>query len=219
MDKIYVSQDEENKLFRWRDEHKNLVRNYKASTKKVKYILLYETNNPIIITVIDSGEARVDFTITRQGKRLDSFCYDRYKMTVNEKWYALKEPKAVKEAKSAGRQEAISIHASTQALLNYRQRIEVDKKQEFRETVAKMVERIEDKERKKNKNNIIKISDIIYTPVETSTRGFRNYTKPTREISVRGHYRHYRSGKTIWIDEYKKNAGKDKKSKKYDLDL
>ena len=147
MDKIYISQDEENKLFRWRDEHKNLVRNYKAGIKKVKYILLDETNNPVIITVIDSGEARVDFTITRQGKRLDSFCYDRYKMTVNEKWYALKEPKSVKEAKSAGRQEAISIHTSTQALLNHRQRIEVDKKQEFRETVTRIVERIEDKER------------------------------------------------------------------------
>lgn len=219
MDKIYISQDGENKLFRWRDEHKNLVRNYKASTKKVKYILLYEMNNPIIITVIDSGEARVDFTITRQSKRLDSFRYDRYKMTVNEKWYALKEPKTVKEAKSAGRQEAISIHASTQALLNYRQRIEVNKKQDFRETVAKMVERIEDKERKQKKDNIIRISDIIYAPVEASTRGFRSYTKPTREISVRGHYRHYRSGKTIWIDGYKKNTGKDKKSKKYNLDL
>lgn len=219
MDKIYISQDGENKLFRWRDEHKNLVRNYKASIKKVKYILLDETSNPVIITVIDSGEARVDFTITRQGKRLDSFLYDRYKMTVNEKWYALKEPKSVKEAKSAGRQEAISIHASTQALLNHRQKIEVDKKQEFRETVTGIVERIEDKERKQKKDNIIRISDIVYTPIESSTRGFRNYTKPTREISVRGHYRHYRSGKTIWIEEYKKNTGKDKKSKKYNLDL
>ena len=55
MDKIYISQDEENKLFQWRDEHKNLVRNYKASTKKVKYILFYEMNNTIIITVIDGG--------------------------------------------------------------------------------------------------------------------------------------------------------------------
>lgn len=151
MDKIYISQDGENKLFRWRDEHKNLVRNYKSSTKKVKYILLDETNNPVIITVIDSGEARVDFTITRKGKRLDSFCYDRYKMTVNEKWYALKEPKTVKEAKSAGRQEAISIHASTQALLNHRQRIEVNKKQEFRETVARIVEKIEDKEKNRRR--------------------------------------------------------------------
>lgn len=68
MDKIYISQDGESKLFRWRDEHKNLVRNYKASIKKVKYILLDETNNPVIITVIDSGETRVDFTITRQGE-------------------------------------------------------------------------------------------------------------------------------------------------------
>ena len=219
MDKIYISQDGENKLFRWRDEHKNLVRNYKTSTKKVKYILLYETNNPIIITVIDSGEAMVDFTITRQGKRLDSFCYDRYKMTVDEIWHTLKEPKSIKEVKSAGRQEAISIHASTQALLNHRQRIEVDKTQEFRETVTRIVERSEDKERKKNKDNIIKISDIVYTPTEASKRGFRSYTKPTREISVRGHYRHYRSGKTIWIDGYKKNTGKDKKSKKYNLDL
>lgn len=219
MDKIYISQDGENKLFRWRDEHKNLVRNYKASTKKVKYILLYETNNPIIITVIDSGEARVDFTITRQGKRLDSFCYDRYRMTVNETWHTLKEPKAVKEAKSAGRQEAISIHASTQALLNHRQRIEVNQGQEPGEDVKSIVEKVKSKERIQKKDNIIKISDIIYTPVEAPTRGFRNYTKPTREINVRGHYRHYRSGKTIWIDEYKKNAGKDKKFKKYDLDL
>lgn len=219
MDKIYISQDGENKLFRWRDEHKNLVRNYKSSAKKVKYILFYEMSNPIIITVIDSGEARVDFTITRQGKRLDSFRYDRYRMTVDETWYTLKEPKVVKEAKSAGRQEAISIHASTQALLNHRQKIEIDKKQEFRETVTRIVERIEDKERKQKKDNIIKISDIIYTPVEASTGGFRKYAKPTREISVRGHYRHYRSGKTIWIDEYKKNTGKDKKSKKYNLDL
>ena len=107
MDKIYISKGEENKLFQWRDEHKNLVRNYKASMKKVKHILFYEMNNPIIITVIDSGESRVDFTITRQGKRLDAFRYDRYRMTVNETWHTLKEPKAVKEAKSAGRQEAI----------------------------------------------------------------------------------------------------------------
>lgn len=81
------------------------------------------------------------------------------------------------------------------------------------------MKKIEDKERIQKKDNIIKISDIIYTPVEANTRGFRNYTKPTREISVRGHYRHYRSGKTIWIDGYKKNTGKDKKSKKYNLDL
>ena len=219
MDKIYISQDEENKLFRWRDEHKNLVRNYKASIKKVKYILLDETNNPVIITVIDSGEARVDFTITRQGKRLDSFRYDRYKMTVDETWHTLKEPEAVKEAKAGGRQEAISIHASTQALLNHRQRIEVDRGQGTREDVESIVERVENREKTQNKDNIIRISDIIYTPVEASTRGFRNYTKPTREISVRGHYRHYRSGKTIWIDEYKKNTGKDKKYKKYNLDL
>ena len=219
MDKIYISQDEESKLFQWRDDHKNLVRNYKASTKKVKYILFYEMSNPIIITVIDSGEARVDFTITRQGKRLDSFRYDRYRMTVDETWNTLKEPKDVKEAKSAGRQEAISIHASTQALLNHRQRIEVDRTQEFRETVARIVERIEDKERRQKKDNIIRISDIIYTPVEASTRSFRSYTKPTREISARGRYRHYRSGKTIWIEEYKKNTGEDKKSKKYNVDL
>ena len=162
MDKIYVSQDGENKLFRWRDENKNLVRNYKASTKKVKYILFYEMNNPIIITVIDSGEARVDFTITRQGNRLDSFRYDRYKMTVNETWYTLKEPKTVKEAKSAGRQEAISIHASTQALLNHRQRIEVDRGQKPGEDVKSIVEKVESKEKIQKKDNIIKISDIIY---------------------------------------------------------
>ena len=94
--------------------------------------------------------------------------------------------------------------------MNHRQRIEVDRGQEPGEDVKSVVEKVKSKERIQKKDNIIKISDIIYTPVESPTRGFRNYTKPTRD---------YRRGKTIWIDEYKKNAGKDKKSKKYDLDL
>lgn len=224
MDKIYISKCDEEKLFDWRDEHKNLVRNYKASTKKVKYVLNYEAKNPIIITVIDSGKDRVDFTITQQGKRLDSFRYDRYTWGVSESWNAIKETEEERTVRIGARQEAISIHCSTQALLNNRRIAERNSEQEIRWSVAKTTGKTEIKDtakKKSKRNNIIKISDALYTPVEAYAKSFHNYTKPTREISVRGHYRHYKSGKTIWIEEYKKNSGKSKKSrhKEYKLDL
>ena len=34
---------------------------------------------------------------------------------------------------------------------------------------------------------------------------------------VRGHYRHYKSGKVVWIEEYQKGTGKAEKGKTYKL--
>jgi len=41
-----------------------------------------------------------------------------------------------------------------------------------------------------------------------------SHASPTGIFTVRGHYRHYRNGKVIWIDEYRKGTGK-KKAKTY----
>ena len=43
-----------------------------------------------------------------------------------------------------------------------------------------------------------------------------SHASPSKEFSVRGHFRHYRSGKVIWVDQYQKGAGK-KKGKRYRL--
>ena len=38
----------------------------------------------------------------------------------------------------------------------------------------------------------------------------RKYTPCESAFSVRGHYRHYKSGKVVYVHPYEKNAGKEK---------
>lgn len=45
----------------------------------------------------------------------------------------------------------------------------------------------------------------------------RTYTKPEHEVSVRGYMRHYKSGKSVWIEPFTKYRGKDKNRKDYEL--
>lgn len=45
----------------------------------------------------------------------------------------------------------------------------------------------------------------------------RTYTKPEHEVSVRGYMRHYKSGKSVWIEPFTKYKGKDKNRKDYQL--
>lgn len=51
-----------------------------------------------------------------------------------------------------------------------------------------------------------------------ATRGAQggHHASPKGVFTVRGHYRKYRSGKTVWIAEYKKGTG-EKKSKTYKI--
>ena len=45
----------------------------------------------------------------------------------------------------------------------------------------------------------------------------RHYTKPDHEVSVRGYYRHYKSGKTVWVRPSVRYKGKSQKPKEYEL--
>lgn len=46
----------------------------------------------------------------------------------------------------------------------------------------------------------------------------RNYTKPDHEVNVRGYYRHYKSGKQVWIEPYTRYKEKgNRQSKVYEL--
>ena len=38
-----------------------------------------------------------------------------------------------------------------------------------------------------------------------------SHASPGGIFSVRGHFRHYKNGKVIWISEYRKGEGKKKK--------
>lgn len=45
----------------------------------------------------------------------------------------------------------------------------------------------------------------------------RAYKKPDHEVNVRGHVRHYKSGKAVWIKPSTRYKGKNKQKKEYEL--
>lgn len=67
-----------------------------------------------------------------------------------------------------------------------------------------------------------KLISKIYTfdvPDESvlTTKAKRTYELPKFEVKVRGHYRHYKNGKVIWINPYNKYKDKPTKRKEYEL--
>lgn len=97
-----------------------------------------------------------------------------------------------------------------------------------------LLEKMEDREKttisvKKNKTNntkessnsstahIITINDEIkiYSSTKEVIKEFRTRKPCLFEFGVRGHVRHYKSGKTVWIEPYTKNKGKTYGSKLY----
>lgn len=68
---------------------------------------------------------------------------------------------------------------------------------------------------------LVKKTYIIgsFDPKKTKVAGApRNYTKPDHEVSVRGHYRHLKSGKVIWVKASTRYGNKGKgKPKTYKL--
>lgn len=222
MDKIYISQAGEEKLFQWRDAHKEIVRNYIPAIKKTKYIL-ENGKLKVIITVIDNNSRLVDFTITQAGERLERFCWNRHTWKVERQKPSRIATKAVSdEVKNS----AISIHCSVQALLSnseYEYAVK-SSKEILRDNICDMVDDavMNDCCKINNHNRKISISDIItkyYSSNDEPGRKRIIQNKCDHEFNVRGHYRHYKTGKVIWINEYKKNVGNKKRSKSYCLDL
>lgn len=61
--------------------------------------------------------------------------------------------------------------------------------------------------KKKHKNNTI---TYILNRSYNNTNTHKYHKSPEGIFSVRGHYRKYKNGKTVWIKEYKKGEGKQK---------
>ena len=56
---------------------------------------------------------------------------------------------------------------------------------------------------------------ILHRVTTKATQG-GHHRSPQGVFTVRGHYRHYKNGKTLWIDEYQKGTG-EHKDKTYKL--
>lgn len=58
-------------------------------------------------------------------------------------------------------------------------------------------------------DRVVYLKPIVYSSSQESPVK-RKYTPCENAFSVRGHYRHYKSGKVVYVQPYEKNTGKEK---------
>lgn len=102
-------------------------------------------------------------------------------------------------------------------MAHYREVIEVEERKVRKPAVGK-------KKHGKSKRPAALLAKRIYQvkdfepPVKATAAEKRNYTKPDHEVNVRGYFRHYKSGKQVWIEPYTRYKEKGgRQSKVYEL--
>ena len=192
MDKIILSSKDVETLLEWRDNNRDIVRRNAAPFRG---IILEFPDTGINIKAIRDGE-KLTFHVWIRGSKAG-------KITGLQLPGGLfKEQKDTTKLQKEDKQSIITVYASLMALIVYH---------EPEPTAAREPRQEREKKAKKTKQRAQK-SGVTYLFRSSSSgpqvirRG--GHARPAGAFTVRGHYRHYKDGRAVWIKPYKKGAGK-----------
>lgn len=114
--------------------------------------------------------------------------------------------------------EVIKYRALMIFMSNYREIIPV--KTQISKNPSKTVAKKHKNKAKKPQKLIQKVyvlDDIKSASIERIQLERRGYSKPAEEVKVRGHYRHLKTGKTVWVRPHSKYTDKESVRKDYEL--
>lgn len=204
MDKIILQPEDIDFLFQWRDKHKDLVRMNIAPLKAVKIIF---PDSHYTITAIRDG-SKLKFSISQDGKSIGTLIF----IIMSSGICVLHKDKT--KLKQEDKQAVLTVYASAMAMLAFGKET-VCLQTSYQQITGKYEEKkvSHDKTtkigstKKKHKGATYILS---YHGNEPKMIIKGSHSSPSCTFSVRGHYRHYKSGKVIWIEEYEKGSGKRK---------
>ena len=196
MDKIILSSQDVETLLEWRDNNADLVRRNAAPFKEV--MLEFPETNIIIKAYNDAG--KIAFYLQVNGKKAG-------KITGLQLPGGLfQEKKNTTKLSKDDVQSIITVYASLMALIVY-----------HKPEAAAAAKEPRQERPKKAKNGVQRRKNGITYLLKSSASGPRirprgQHSSPAGAFTVRGHYRHYKNGKTVWIRPYHKGTGghKDK---------
>ena len=206
MDKILYTQEDVDFLLDWRDKNKDKVRNYPCPIKAIKIISKVNTS---LCTCVRNGNT-IKVNVTLGGKPFGKILVE----ILDSGMYRVYEKKTSKIFNSEMIQSIMTVYASTMALLAYGNETTKQAKQ--------VVHKSNDNKQKlnKKKHNKSNPNGVTYVLRRDSTTAaiipLGKHRSPQGTFNVRGHFRHYKDGKVVWIAEYSKGRG-EKKSKTYKL--
>lgn len=198
MVKIPLTIEQINNLLAWRDQNKELVRALVIPFPECSII----SENGMKIRSEYGGIGRFYmFTVTDCNTRSvkGKFVFDLESMKVFHE-----SPKLSQEET----QTTITVWATVSAyIVNFQP--ELVERPGDSVGPAASVHKASAKAASKAADKVIYLRPIVFTS-EHESPVKRKYTPCENAFSVRGHYRHYKSGKVVYVQPYEKNAGKEK---------
>lgn len=201
MDKVELSVKDIEALLKWRDQHPQEVKSHPAPLKAVEIVM---PHNGYRIKGIREGD-QLRLHLSQNGTQLGN-C--RFVRRPDGMWASTRNRMQV------GRddlQAVLTVYCSVIALMAYGRR-EVEPQDTAPEPGPKPSPYKRPTKRKSKRTTYILRS--INGVLSAVPRG--SHASPRGIFTVRGHYRHYKSGKVVWVSEYQKGTGK-RKGKTYKL--
>ena len=200
MDKIELTAEDIDRLLAWRDQHREEVRSHPAPLKAVEIVI--PSTGWHIKGIRDGPHLRL--YLNQKGKRLGHCEFIR---RVDGMWASTKNRMQVGEDELRSVQ---TVYCSLMALMAYGS-AEKGEPGPTRKTATHQPTKAVSG---KKKNRTTYILRTVNGALLAAPRG--SHASPSGIFTVRGHYRHYKSGKVVWVAEYRKGEGK-KKGKIYKI--
>ena len=199
MDRIVVTAADIEKLLAWRDEHNDLVRSMPVPLREVK------------IQIVESGisikcfrsDKKLKFYIDTPTRKLGHVVFAPLG---NGLWKKKLSTLPADCNPSETEQGALTVYGSLMALMAY-----------GASEAPAATEEVEHEPKAHTGHKRSTRWDPVSTTYILHSSGKRlsvvskgHHARPTCSFTVRGHFRHYKNGKTVWIAEYCKGAGREK---------
>ena len=196
MNKILLSSADIEFILQWRDEHKDAIRLGMIPLKSVQIVC---TDTGYILTAINNGQ-ELAITTTQNGKKLGKLVF---RLLENGFCALIKNTTNFSEEE---KQSVLTVYSSTMAILVFGSATVEGSDKEPKEITKKNTTKTNKSQKKKSSG----VTYILRNSYDIKREAQQHRKSPDHSFSVRGHYRHYKSGKVIWIEEFTKGTGKKK---------
>ena len=233
MDRILLSNDDIKFIFDWKEQHKDEIHRLMIPLKALKFEL---TGQDIIMTAIKEND-QLSLNVSRLGKSVGKakmtlffdgelsgkalinsntiditkvipieILIQSYKTVANEKFNG-----TAKENKDKLNylytMDLLTMYCSVMALLVFGAD-EVNPNNLVKKAKTTAIHKKSQKKKSKKKDSITYIL-THKSGKNPSIKAKGSHNSPSESFSVRGHFRHYKNGRVIWIDSYIKGKEKD----------
>lgn len=203
IDKIILTTKDVQALLKWRDEHKDLVRKMPAPFKVIE---MQFPQTKINVKGF-RNEDKLKLQVSRKGLPLGYVGF-----TILPTGIVISKGNKSK-LRDDEAQDCLTVYCSLMALIAYARPEERSVTEETLTSKPTAVNVNKSKHLKKGMSVTYLLSKATEVRRQAAKRERRS---PKYAYSVRGHFRHYKSGKVIWVEQHIR-GDKEKKSKTYKL--